>query len=677
MSTTANIRTLRLAALFAVALSGLSTFAHAQTSDSIAVADSARARLVQHAPLIVTAGRIAQRPDRIGFAFTTITRADLLIRRPATAADALRDVAGAGIDEAVGAGGPSIIRLRGGEEVFTQVMMDGVVINANGGFFDFQGLGLTSVDRIEIVRGPQSAMHGSSAVSGVVHMMTSAGLPGAPRVALEAEGGGASQDGGSYRVTGAVTGGTNSWTYNAAGATSYDRGYFRVPHDIRGRDGVLRVDGRLSSRLDLTTIVRFAGVDANHPVRDPGATRAPLDPNAAVGRDRLIASARAHLRGAHALSHELSLSAYKESFVYYDERDDIATEPGAFPFFVFDANLDFRSRLVRSTAEYVGRWQPASAYALALAWGAQLQRETLRERVTFEATPGGQTLSRNGGALFAEATAAPVQRLNLSLGARVERFGDLTSDVTPRASAMFVVAPERLTLRVAAGRAYKAPNLQEQYVNNPFIRANPDLAPETSSSVEGGIDARMHDGRFALSLTAFHQTFENLIRTVALEGSDQQINRNLGESRATGVEWEARWVPAHRWLVGLDGSKVATEVINNLGLSEANFPKGEALPFRPDLIAGAFAEMPVGAKLTAQLRANYIGEQIVLTERFSGERKPVDAYFLLGANLRYAVTPAVELYVRADNILGTDYRTGWDRAGAPARASLGGSWHAR
>jgi vitamin B12 transporter len=671
-----SINSVRTFSAIVIATSCFASLARAQAPDSAAIADSARARLVYHAPLIVTAGRIAPRPDRVGFAFTTITLADLLMRRPATAADALRDVAGAGIDEAVGPGGPAIVRLRGGEEVFTQIMMDGVVINANGGFFDFQGLGLTNVDRIEIVRGPQSALHGSSAVSGVVQMMTRAGTPGTPRMEFQAEGGGASQDGGNYRIGGSLAGGSNAWRFSAAGTSAYDRGYFAIPHDTHNLEGAVRVDGRLTPALELTTTLRFAGVDAHHPVRDAGATRAPLDPNAEVERDRLIASARARLYGDRRMSHELAASAYREAFVYYDERDDVTAGGASFPFFVFDANLDFRSRLLRTTAEYIGRWLPATGDGLAIAWGGQLQRETLKEDVTFEGTPGGQELSRDGGALFGEASATLMRRLTLSAGARVERFGDLTSDITPRASIVFALAPERVALRVAAGSAYKAPNLQEQYVNNPFIQGNPDLAPETSTSIEAGLDARMQNGRVAVSITAFRQEFENLIRTVALEGTEKQINRNLGASRARGIEWELRWVPATGWLIGADGSRVNTEVIDNVGLSTDNFPNGESLPFRPDLIASAFAEVPLGTRLRAQIRGNYIGEQVVLTERFSGQRQPIDAYYLLGANLRYTVLRAVEVYVRADNILDADYRTGWDRAGAPARASVGATWRA-
>src|SRR5574341_1135087 len=91
-------------------------------------------------------------------------------------------------DEGAGAGGPAVLRLRGGEEPYTQVLFDGVPININGGFLDVQGLALTNVERMEVARGPQSALYGSSAISGVVQMVTRRGESGPPRFDFSAEG---------------------------------------------------------------------------------------------------------------------------------------------------------------------------------------------------------------------------------------------------------------------------------------------------------------------------------------------------------------------------------------------------------------------------------------------------------------------------------------------------------
>ncbi|NIP79281.1 MAG: TonB-dependent receptor plug domain-containing protein, partial [Gemmatimonadetes bacterium] len=133
-------------ALFLVAAPGA-----AQQPDSVR-ADSV-ADPVDLAPLVVTASRIPVQADRLGFATTVIRPASIDARRPQYAVDILEQVPGGFIDEAVGPGGPTIVRLRGGEEVFTRILVDGVAINENGGFADLQGLMLTNIDRVEVARG--------------------------------------------------------------------------------------------------------------------------------------------------------------------------------------------------------------------------------------------------------------------------------------------------------------------------------------------------------------------------------------------------------------------------------------------------------------------------------------------------------------------------------------------
>ena len=193
----------------------------AQRRDTTSVApDSADAPLrTDVLEAITVTGVLSPTPlNRLGFALSVITSEALRAEPRAYAADALRTLPGAFIDEAAGPGGPTIIRLRGGEEVFTQILMDGVQLNENGGFFDFQGYTLTNVDRIEVARGPQSAMYGSSAVSGVVHFITRAGMVGRPRFELTSEGGGASEHGGTFRTTLTAAGGTPNLRYSGGAA---------------------------------------------------------------------------------------------------------------------------------------------------------------------------------------------------------------------------------------------------------------------------------------------------------------------------------------------------------------------------------------------------------------------------------------------------------------------------
>src|ERR1700741_4609230 len=91
--------------------------------------DSIRRDTVPLSPLVVTVGKLPVRAAQVGSAISVVGQDRLEAEPPKFAADVLRTVPGAHIDEAVGPGGPAIVRLRGGEEVFTQVLVDGVQLN--------------------------------------------------------------------------------------------------------------------------------------------------------------------------------------------------------------------------------------------------------------------------------------------------------------------------------------------------------------------------------------------------------------------------------------------------------------------------------------------------------------------------------------------------------------------
>lgn len=645
----------------------------AQVRDTTEVrTDTAAVRL---APIVVTASRVPVAANRVGVPVSVVTARALELDRPATAADALRGVGGVYVDEAAGPGGPTIVRVRGGEEVFTQILVDGVRVNQNGGYFDFQGLGLAGVERIEIVRGPQSAMYGSSAVSGVVQFLSRGGQAGPVRASVGVEGSGAAADGGGYRGGVEVSGGTEQLRWAASGGLRYERGIYALPNDTKTREAAVRLEASPSKAVGLDWVLRFAGVDSKLPVRDPGATRVALDPNARSERDRVVTALTARFVASDRWQHQVRASLYTEDFVYDDRRDDVVV-PGD-EYFVFDANFTLESRLVRPVLEYSTDVQFGGRdRGGALTWGANWERERLRDRTSGDFGAGRQVLERTSGAGFAEVQLRPSSRVDVLGGIRVEKFEGLEASVTPRASAVFRLSPDVASLRLAAGRAYKAPNLQEQFLENPFIVSNPDLAPETSTSVEVGADVRVGP-RLTAGLTVFRQTYSDLIRSIGLaDGTGRQQNRNLGASRAQGIEWQAEY-RAERWAAGTSGVWLKTEILEATGLPPESFPEGEPLPSRPSVVAGVSMEFAVTARFRTAVRANMAGSQTVLSERFSGRRSDLDPYVLMGLTANWDATSQWQLYARIDNLLDSSWETAFDRRGIPAMAALGFRWRNR
>src|SRR5690554_7598337 len=128
-------------------------------------------------PLVVTATRTERPLSTVGSSLTLITAEDLEERQTTYVADVLREVPGVSVNRSGGPGGITEVRIRGAENNHTLVLIDGVEVNNPAGesFFDFGHLLAEDVERIEVLRGPQSVLYGSEAVGGVVNIITKRG----------------------------------------------------------------------------------------------------------------------------------------------------------------------------------------------------------------------------------------------------------------------------------------------------------------------------------------------------------------------------------------------------------------------------------------------------------------------------------------------------------------------
>ncbi|MBI4503411.1 MAG: TonB-dependent receptor [Gemmatimonadetes bacterium] len=641
----------------------------AHSDSAQALADSLRnGKPFSLSPIIVTASVAPIRQDRIGFTAAVLRDDELAAEPMASAGVVLRRLPDIFVDEGAGPGGPAVLRIRGGEETYTKVLWDGVPININGGFLDIQGLTLSNVERVEVARGPQSALYGSSAVTGVVQFITRSGRIGRPTLDAAWEGGAATQKGQVGRGEVAIRGGVPGLLYSAGGAAAYDRGIFTVAHNAWTKEGSLRLDAVPAARVTVTGITRYADIRTNLPVRDPGATRVPLDPNQRDSRERWTSSVAGTYQVAPSWTHKVSGSLLRDVFYYGDKSDGVS----AADFFVPDFTLTDRNSTRRMILEYTGtnRVPGSSAGDLAVSYGASIEHEVTGDELTGDFGDSNLELARTSRALFSEVQTGVGARLSLLAGTRLEKFHQLPVQLTPRAAAVLAIAPDRLLLRGAVGRAFKTPNLQQQFLDNPFTVPNPDLAPESGLSWEVGTEFIPGAGGVRASATYFRQAYRNLIRTVAADNDPRQTNKNLGRSRAEGVELELLYQVSPRFRVGGNGTWLRTVIQDNSGLPPDQYPVGGELPFRPHLMGTAYAEIS-GGRAAALLRATVTGRQTVLTERFSGQRALLDGYSLLGLTLSYEATRTLSLHVTGDNLLNTYYLTGFDKRGVPLRMTAG------
>ena len=137
--------------------------------------------------IVVSASRLLLSRGALPVATTIIAGDDLRARGIASVGEALREVSSAYVAQAGSQGATTSLFLRGGESKYVKVLIDGVPANEAGGTFDFASLTTDNIDRIEIVRGPASVVHGADAVTGVVQVFTRRGRgPGRTEVEVRA-----------------------------------------------------------------------------------------------------------------------------------------------------------------------------------------------------------------------------------------------------------------------------------------------------------------------------------------------------------------------------------------------------------------------------------------------------------------------------------------------------------
>jgi vitamin B12 transporter len=199
------------------------------------LAVSAQAAQAQSKPqelseIVVTAGRTAEPLSATGSAISVVSGETIATSNPGSLVDALRSVPGLDISENGGPGGTANVRLRGANTGQTLVMIDGIRVNdptAASGDFEFAMFAPSSIDRIEVLRGPQSALYGSDAMGGVINIITKKGSgPAQFNVRTEA---------GSYGTVvtqGSLVGTNGPWSYAFTGGGQHSNGFSRYGYRI-------------------------------------------------------------------------------------------------------------------------------------------------------------------------------------------------------------------------------------------------------------------------------------------------------------------------------------------------------------------------------------------------------------------------------------------------------------
>jgi vitamin B12 transporter len=282
--------------------------------------------------------------------------------------------------------------------------------------------------------------------------------------------------------------------------------------------------------------------------------------------------------------------------------------------------------------------------------------------------------ARNNWGLYAQATVLPVSRLQVTAGGRLDENEKFGSFWTYRAAALAFASPTT-RIRGSVGTGFKEPGFFENF-DSPFSIGNPDLRPERSFSVEGGIEQDFARGALGVGVTVFAQRFRDLIQFTFLPPEPGGPNYfNVAAANANGVEAALHLRPPGPVKGSISYTHLASEV-TDAGFDSgdaATFVEGERLLRRPQDALGFRVESAFTGRIRLGALLSWVGSRDdVRFGQFPEPNRRVElrSYTTLDLSGIFTIlhrrrrTPALDLTARVENLFGETYEQG---VGFPAR----------
>lgn len=591
--------------------------------------------------LVITASPTPRPARSVATHVTVLDGEDLRAGGATRVVDALRGVPGLNVVQNGSFGASTSVFLRGGESDYVLVLIDGVQVNQPGGAFDFSGLTLENVERIEVVRGGASALYGSDAVSGVINVITRTGRGGAR--------GTLSLRTGSY--------GRRAWAADLSGGAERTAYSLSLARDAT--DGILARNNRFENmvlsgsvrlapdeRTQASVTLRVADREYHFPTDGSGNV---VDDNAFTYADETTVGIQASRR----LSDRVTLEGFLAHAETDGGTDDAPDGPADTLGFYGFTSLD---HVRRSSADVRAN---VALHDAVLSVGGELEEQSQRSFTEslsqFGPSAGRSEYRRSNRAGYAHLTGES-GGVGYNAGLRLEDNERYGTSWSWQMGASVRVARD-LRLRASASRAIKEPGFFETFATG-FARGNPDLDPERSLQWEAGADATVA-GLLTLRATWFDQAFDDLIQYTGAPPTPQAPNYfNVARAAARGLEFQAE-VARAGWRARGGWTWLDTEVVDP-GLDDgpgAEFVAGEGLLRRPrhTLSADLTRVVSSGASVSAGVRR--VGERADRDfSTFPAGRIAMNAYTVVHAGAEFDLAALGSVVVRGDNLLDADYQ---------------------
>ena len=562
--------------------------------------------------IIVDGSRLDQTLTEIGSSVSVITRENMDELGVDFALDAVATAPGVTINQNGAFGGSANVRIRGASSDQTLVLIDGVPVSdptGTGGGYNFAYLDTDNIERIEVLKGPQSTLWGSDAIGGVVSITTKRPTDGLSGSVF-----------GEYGSFNTVRGG-------AAISNANDAGDFRIAATGLTTDGISKADedngNTEDDAYDSQTIAARGGLNLPGSVRLESSL---LWSDAESEYDSYSGSAQGNVADGDEVTNSKTLSG------------NITLKAP-----LFDGLLDNLVQIGYSDIERENRSNGVQSYytegdralfryqgtlnineANKLAFGAEREETSANSDET------------SVDSLFALYEFKPVDDLTLTGGLRMDDHETFGSETTGRVAAAWT-ATDQLVVRASWAQGFKAPSIfQSTYICSfcGLTEPNRNLKPETSEAYDIGVEWHSADQRLMLGATLFDQEIENLIDFSFTAGYD-----NIAFVESQGVE-----------LVGAYTFTSWLNVSANYTYIDAEDGDGNELARLPETSANVTVSFDPEGPFSGAVLVRYNGEEA------NTNGTDLDSWTRLDLTGSYDLNDKVELYGRIENVFDEDYQ---------------------
>jgi|Deesub1362A_J573_1020465.scaffolds.fasta_scaffold00183_37 vitamin B12 transporter len=556
--------------------------------------------------VVVTASRLAEPLEEATSDVIVITEEEIKEANVEFVTDILRQVSDLNLVQSGGKGKSATVLLRGGSSKQTLVMIDGVKVKSTTtGSFDFSGIQVDDIERIEIVKGPQSTIYGSEAMAGVINIITKKGK-GRLKTDFSFEAGSFN----TYKPVLTISGGEKGFDYRITASYLKTDG-ISVAKDGSEEDGYknVSVSGKFGFKVAENSELEFTGRYYYARNELDFGTTSPDDPNYVQHGNHYVLSGKGKFYPTDNWEHILTVSTVKDIL---KTRDADAAASSWY-------NSDITTRM--DTVDWQHNFYLSDTEIVTV--GVEYRNEKGENEGTFDKAVDNKAVYLN--------TKFKKENVTFNIGLRYDDHETFGSKTTYRLGAVQDIKEANARFRVSYATGFRAPTFNELFWPG---YGNSALKPEESTSWEVGIDQDLSN-RTSVSITYFEQEYENLIQTDPATWTAA----NIAEAEVKGIETDATFKLTNAFNLKASYTYLDTE----------DKSTGQRLTRRP------IDKFNLTARF-ADKNSSVLAEFIYVGKRYdSSAGRDLAPYSLVNLSGSYKMKRNLTLFARVENLFDEDY----------------------